>query len=130
MKDIVPNNEALALKELGFDEPCFGFWNENKEFTSIEFDVYSGGNLFDLIKNHNNDVDTNAPTFSQVFRFFREKYSFCGWVQEHYFKGLVFYQYHISRETLLDVISDIYEAHEQAELECVKKLIEIAKQKN
>ncbi len=72
-KEFVLYNEALALKELGFDEPCFGFWNENKEFTSIEFDVYSGGNLFDLIKNHNNDADTNAPTFSQAFRWLYQK---------------------------------------------------------
>jgi len=24
MKDFIPYPEALALKELGFDEPCFG----------------------------------------------------------------------------------------------------------
>ena len=122
MKDFVPYNEALALKEFGFDEPCFAAYYK-------KFDNDIG--MHKIATNHNFvALKVSAPTFSQAFRFFREKYSFCGWVQEHYFKGLVFYQYHISRETLLDVKSDIYEAHEQAELECVKKLIEIAKQKN
>jgi len=111
MKDFVPYQEALALKKLGFEDPCFGFWNENKEFTSIEFDVYSGGNLFDLIKNHNNDVHTNAPTFSQAFMFFREKYNL----------------HHLDLLSLLFLEQKI--SYEQAELECVKKLIEIAKQK-
>jgi hypothetical protein len=27
MKDFIPYEQALALKELGFDEPCFGFAN-------------------------------------------------------------------------------------------------------
>jgi hypothetical protein len=27
-KDFIPYEEALALKELGFDEPCFCNWEE------------------------------------------------------------------------------------------------------
>ena len=26
-KEFIPYEQALKLKELGFDEPCFGYWN-------------------------------------------------------------------------------------------------------
>ena len=28
-KEFIPYDQALALKELGFDEPCFGYYNYN-----------------------------------------------------------------------------------------------------
>jgi hypothetical protein len=30
-KEFVPYEEALALKELGFNEPCFAMWQKNKK---------------------------------------------------------------------------------------------------
>jgi hypothetical protein len=48
-KDFVPYEQALVLKELGFDEPCFGYYIDNKfEFfadvrscnTNSEFKFY------------------------------------------------------------------------------------------
>jgi hypothetical protein len=29
MKDFIPHEPALALKELGFDEPCFGWFTNS-----------------------------------------------------------------------------------------------------
>jgi hypothetical protein len=56
-KEFIPYTEALALKELGFDEPCFGYYDE-------------GGNLYtemvEVLK---------APLYQQAFRWFREKYN-------------------------------------------------------
>ena len=56
-KEFVPYEQALALKELGFDEPCFGYYDE-------------GGNLYtemvEVLK---------APLYQQAFRFFREKHN-------------------------------------------------------
>ena len=63
-KDFVPYEEALALKELGFDEPCFAvYFNTTQQ---LYFDKY--------INEFNKDVRTLAPTFSQAFRWFREQY--------------------------------------------------------
>jgi hypothetical protein len=28
-KEFTPHQEALELKELGFDEPCFGYYEDN-----------------------------------------------------------------------------------------------------
>ena len=64
MKNEFVNYEiALALKELGFNEPCYDNYN-----------IY--GKLWGLILNKQVKIKGAclAPTFSQAFRFFREKY--------------------------------------------------------
>lgn len=61
-KDFVPYEEALALKELGFDERCFAvYFNPTQQ-------LYFDKNINEF----NKDVRTLAPTFSQAFRWFRE----------------------------------------------------------
>lgn len=79
-KEFINYESALALKELGFDEPCFAY-RTNTDKLSIQVkttnsklekdaqyfkDNYKGGGfILDKVA---------APTFSQAFRFFREKY--------------------------------------------------------
>ena len=115
-KEFVPYGLAVKLKELGFDEPCFGYYYSEDE----------------LIHNcHTNNYMQrfrySAPTFSQAFRWFREKYNLLGTPQ--YFTG-GFYCYTIndmkdSKES--NRLFTEYETYEEAELECLKKLIEIVK---
>jgi hypothetical protein len=72
--EFIPYTEALALKALGFDEPCFNFYMGGfKELGKIKY------------VNPNNVAETNvlAPTFSQAFRWFREKYGLYSWIQLH-----------------------------------------------
>jgi hypothetical protein len=57
-KEFIPVELALRLKALGFNETCFGYRD-------------GGGNI--MIKETPHSV-ISAPTFSQAFRFFREKY--------------------------------------------------------
>jgi|LakMenEpi03Aug12_release.lakeMendotaPanAssembly.Ray.scaffolds.fasta_scaffold00102_17 hypothetical protein len=113
----VPYEIALALKELGFDEPCMG---------------YRDGGGFLMIKEMPHCV-ISAPTYQQAFRWFRQKYdlysqtpSTC--VEEN---DRIFYNNPIYDE-LDNIVFDSmeqYTTHEEAELECLKKLIEIVKQK-
>jgi hypothetical protein len=118
-KEFVPYQESLELKELGFDEPCFGFYERNKELVIQECEITDF---------HFDSLQCVAPTLSQAFRFFRNKYNLCGWVQESYFKGLKLHQYHIGRFEALNIISDLSESeYEQVELDCLRKLIEIVK---
>jgi hypothetical protein len=116
-KEFIPYEQALELKELGFDEPCFGYFDN----TQIK------GFLFDT----NLKVKTLvfAPTYSQAFRWFRDRHKKHGWIQESYFKGKKLYQYHISTLKTLNIISNIIETYEEAELACLNKLIEIVKNK-
>jgi hypothetical protein len=35
-KEFIPYNLALELKDLGFDEPCFGYYEPNGDLDYIE----------------------------------------------------------------------------------------------
>ena len=126
----VPYNEALELKQLGFDEPCLASIRKDRNFPYIP----SKGGLF---SNHlfNNDFAVPCPLHSQSFRFFREKYklfcetrtsvvvkenrlTFSGWVINLH-KGEPIGEYAGSGET-----------YEEVELACLRKLIELCKEKN
>lgn len=68
MKDFVPPNEALELKHLGFDEPCFGYYDSKSTLTvSTNKTVVKD---WVWIDNSLIPIDmTLAPTFSQAADF-------------------------------------------------------------
>ena len=70
-KEFLPYEQALELKELGFDEPCFAYYDVIK----MELDTISSEVCERLCKH---DTHFKAPTFSQAFRFFRENYGLEG----------------------------------------------------
>lgn len=120
MKDLFVNyNQALELKELGFDEPCLAVFNDSKQFRINS----ESKNWNDNVKNGDT---TSAPLFSQCFRFFREKYKITSSVRD-YFAEEFFYEIHVSFNH--EITSNMYTSYEEAESACLDKLIEIAKTK-
>jgi hypothetical protein len=127
MKDFTLYQEALDIKELGFDEPCFTwYWDDVGLYKGLQYG------------NHNKGITISAPTYSQAFRFFREKYGLHTWVGcKTLDNGKTVYigNGRTIPNTLKDgFIVDIipYEpkdTFEEAELACLRKLIEIVKQK-
>jgi hypothetical protein len=140
MKDFTLYQEALELRDLGFDEPCFGYYKDGRmsgvnkwDRKDWEFHVISNKD----ITNTTHEI-VLAPTYSQAFRFFREKYGLHTWVGcKTLDNGKTVYigNGRTIPNTLKDgFIVDIipYEpkdTFEEAELACLKKLIEIVKQK-
>ena len=139
-KEFIPYEQALALKELGFDEPCFGIYQKNKKVNIGKVGIPA------KFPKNSTCWNCSAPTFSQCFRWFREKYGLviepCVPFQRLYsteddhFEILEFgyriYSFDQYRGGLRDKIEwDGYDNsnEEEAELECLKKLIEIVKQK-
>jgi hypothetical protein len=116
-KDFVPYQEALELKELGFDEPCFGYFDN----------MIIKGWLFDTsIKT---ETLLFAPTFSQAFRFFREKYKLSG-TPQYFTGGHYCYTINDMKDTKKsNRLFTEFELYEEAELACLNKLIEIVKNK-
>lgn len=127
-KEFAPYEESFELKKLGFDEPCFTYYKNDQLSDILELVKNSE------MENVNNEVDDyiSAPTFSQAFRWFREKYNlahritissskFISYditeVKEHSHKSLYF--------TICSL--DGANTYEGAELACLKKLIEIVK---
>jgi len=130
-KEFVPYEQALELKEIGFDEPCFAYY-ENNNLTVIFPSKSSNGwkwvgNSIIPAKN------INAPTLSQAFRWFREKYEMTSEVciSQYRRADINKWMYSITylERMTYSYSETTYNTYEEAELECLKKLIEIVKQK-
>ncbi len=134
-KEFIPYEQALALKELGFDEDCFVFWTNNPKYKgdNIQLCVTDGihgysPNSISFKQDFLREGEILAPTFSQAFRFFREKYNLNSFVIDS--KSYNWY-FNINNIIKDDVVSEVlyFKTHEEAELECLKELIEIVKRK-
>lgn len=129
-KEFVPYQEALALKQLGFNEPCFGSWEIEKTDTP----TYTHS-ITTSYKNSNHPIGkTAAPTYSQAFRWFRDKHNIDAWVQPFMMEkhGKPFlpdesYGYWIFKDGVLVVDEVDFLNPEEAELACLEKLIELVK---
>jgi hypothetical protein len=119
-KEFVPYELALELKQLGFDEPCFAYYD-----TGIFTFWYHSEQQPDLVLN------CTAPTYSQAFRWFRERYQLVHEIQ--FDSGRIWIRYgYNSFVRALEVDSnnnEFYHTYEEAELACLQKLIEIVKTK-
>lgn len=121
-KDFVPYELALRLKELGFNENCLEYYDsETKDFCDVMKEI-------------------PAPLFSQAFRWFRENHNLCGYVRRgiktvhENMKSNGFdvrnYEYSINTTDgeFIQMLS-MENTYEEAELDCLEKLIEIVENK-
>ena len=99
-KDFVPHEPSLALKELGFDEPCFGWYSKDGTFYEGKMTIHQG-----LL---------SAPLYQQALRWFRKP-------ENGSYNHLDF---------MYEYLKDDSITYEEAELACLNKLIEIVKQKH
>ena len=118
-KEFVPYELAFKLKRLGFNEPCFGGFND-------------AGGLYiqKLYFQSEKEEWCSAPTFSQAFRWFREKYGLKSWIEELMVGN---YIYEIRPHNLADYKEGevyVYATYEEAELACLDKLLEIVESKS
>lgn len=136
-KEFVTYEIALALKELGFDKPCF-FAFDNCSTPMRCSDLRTNEQKFYGV-NYNSSTYTSQPTFSQAFRWFREKHNLCGEVYTVNM-GAIDYSFQIRDLYSENYIHDNFEAntggyigtfltYEEAELDCLIKLIEIVESK-
>ena len=126
-KHFINYNQSLALKELGFGEPCFKY-------------IYTGdtGNNVDRneevepskAKNYNADLlCISTPLKSQVFEWGRKNHSIYS-IISYYGKG----QWNIEildykGNELIQIEDNTFWSYEEAESACIDQLIEIVKNK-
>ena len=126
----VPCNETLELKKLGIGKSItyacgFYYTLNNKEYkfaTPSQFDIidetYDVGNNFYMV----------APIYEQAFKFFRDNYkldSFCRTIESSgrsYWKISKLYD-----DGNIKGYSGFTNTYEEAQLECLRKLIEVCK---
>jgi hypothetical protein len=127
-KEFVPYELAVKLKQLGFDEPCFGIWKDGK---LISVGGHWGAGITHSMFGFEGDRfapdEYRAPTFSQAFRFFREKYDLHGAVRKRNGNGNIYFEQIFDEDVLQNGPFDTYE---EAELACLDKLIEIVEERN
>lgn len=128
--EFIPFQQALELKELGFDEPCFG-------------KIYADGGSEQLSYPYKNSdqigkvTSCSAPLYQQVFRWFREKYNLRGFIgfrpnvkqfDCHVYDMSLSGKEYVKQRTHEEFQKDPkVGTYEEAELECVKELISIVK---
>jgi hypothetical protein len=116
---------ASALKELGFDEPCFGYYDVDEGYSIGYAFCYSDREL-------QPQIGYSAPLYQQAFRWFREKYNLHTEIRSYtakYFTIIIQELKDIVRYLEYGGIDLKFDTYEEAELECLKKLIEIVKTK-
>jgi hypothetical protein len=125
MKDFIPYQQALDLKELGFDESCLGFY----EFGSMDEEWHLRTKY--VSKNEYNDVIhiLKAPLYQQAFDFFREKYGLWQTVLQNTDIDWTYDILPINGIHDYKLI-DVFEEYNEAKQACLEKLIEIVKTKN
>ena len=135
--EFVSYEMALALKELGFDEPCICGYNDYHLLRSKISSSFDG----DFVKwDEKYDKDLKAPLYQQAFRFFREKYNIQGYIYSSAVRGnaektkqFTGYIWNINGIDMpflsTDARDELHDTYEEAELACLIKLIELIKNK-
>ena len=133
-KEFIPFEQAKALKELGFNEPCLtsyahdgdlmSIWNTEGEFENIlskePISRYITNDLFTKFN------WVAAPLYQQAFRWFRKEHNLHSQIE--LFKDCNYkntYEYNIFCEPMKE---SNYISYEEAELDCLKRLIEIVEE--
>ena len=140
-KEFVPYELAVKLKDLGFDEPCFGYYVDG-ELRGINLGIEELGGIepyyqrfgFHTLNNHDidnpNKIVVTAPTFSQVFRWLLNRHNLYGIIiptetMNWTFKTMTVVEDVIEVPPYNHVDANDYSTYEEAELACLEKLIEI-----
>ena len=124
-KEFIPYEEALTLKELGFDEDVCGYFGK-------------GNKLFIVTPEYNDVIKLlKAPLYQQAFRWFREEHGIDALIEPRWKHPDADKKYCVEIidpddksdfRTDDDIHHTDFETHEEAELACLKKLIEIVSQ--
>jgi hypothetical protein len=138
--EFIPYDQALELKELGFDYDCFSIYRPNSILQYSHLTI------------SNSEIDKQSkipeataiyegcialPLYQQAFRWFREKhdlFSFITTIEDTDYNGFKFTFWMAGRD--LDRMAGrdldrfpVCNTYEEAELSCLIKLIEIVKNK-
>lgn len=124
--EFVPYEESLALKELGFDEPCFAKFL----IPAAPKDRFRYNTLGDP-KNYNDGSYgrfLSAPLWQQAFRWFREKYDLDSFRRQIGKNGKSYWSIKkIETEDSVKGYSGFSNTYEEAQLACLQQLIIIVK---
>jgi hypothetical protein len=131
-EEFIPHEESLALRELGFDEPCFGFYLEDGKWVPASYSIEG--------TEYPSNIDllfpgwSSAVLYQQAFKWFRDKHNLFSYIvrekgiNEGKIKYVGIYHKISERGNGPQDTCVPGNTYEEAELECLRNLIEIVKQ--
>jgi hypothetical protein len=138
-EQFIPYPLALRMKQLGFDEPCFGYYDGNH---NLQF-MYNGKP--ECFSDRRMGVSgcmsvgwTSAPLWQQAFSWFRKNHDYAGSViRDEESPNELLWCTVITETTLyegegtisLGISCDTYKSYEEAQLACLEELIKIVELK-
>jgi hypothetical protein len=141
IKEFCTDKQSLTLKELGFDEPCFGYYVDG-ELRGVNLGMEELGGVkpyyerfgFHTINNHHieNKIVVTSPLKQQAFTWFREQHGLYSSIvpkksfPDNYVTGIEWYV-EICGGDGKEIGPDGTYTYEEAENACLDKLIEIVK---
>lgn len=127
-KEFLPYQESLELKKLGFDEDCFkyclmgvGVIGQHKESSYL---------ILPVRNSQLGITGYTQPLFQQALRWFREKYGLYHSIGlDNSLETDINCDYQIiNHSQSISEYKSNFKSYEQAELECIRKLIKITKE--
>lgn len=119
MKNFLPYKESIAIKEIGFDEPCLGHWTniDNQPEFSYNKKPTKYSKMFTKKSPH-----CVAPLYQEAFDWFTEQGLF-SYIDRTYTTGEYKYEFHIEGGSGLFG----FQTKRLAEQGCIRSLISILK---
>ena len=114
----VPYEQSYELYKLGFDDPCFKFYNQDNELELFGSDIDEEDKINSLLPDINDylmEGDRNnydfctAPLFSQAFQWIRDNHKLFGGSYSDF----------LSR----------FKTYQEAEFDCLKKMLQMINDK-
>jgi hypothetical protein len=114
-REFVFYEQALILRELGFNESCFAYYTCERDL------------VFMHSKTKFLSCEFAAPTFFQAFRWFRLKYGYNCFIPSTSTGKYYYFRENLNdrREDSEPELTPKFDSYEEAELACLKKLIEM-----
>jgi hypothetical protein len=113
LKDFVSYDESYQLKKFGYNKPCL-------KYAAISLAEMHNGDYYFVEKK------LGLPLYSEAFRWFREEYNLPSAImyRKNIDDGTITYDWLILGQ---DVKYRHFDTYEDAELACLRRLLEIAK---
>ena len=126
-KDFVPYELALALKEIGYQSsnPIGGYRGGAVFYYDKGSELFYDG--LPMYSSSAHEGQIIAPLYSQAFRWFREKYDLIHFITPEGSINNRCYLYSIKDWKAF--VGTFGQTYEEAEFECLKKLIQIVSEK-
>jgi len=135
----VTYEQALALKQIGFDEPCLAYYSCSFFMDTEDSPTFKMWEILSTLKENKNSFifflknDCTAPIKQQVFKWGREKHNLHHKIMSHGDWDNLQYQYIISGTNIPESCHMYFfvdaNSYEQAESACIDEIIKIIQNK-